>query len=400
MAKSIFRYLRGEINGYYLNNIHNTVEKEVTDIKDFFTDFYNQQFQLDKISSKTLFNIGKFASVFLPRRPLSESTTSIYMSESKVVDDTEFSERGLYNIENEKFNFYHLNLNSYGVFYFKHTSEEETEDINTLSSPYMKSSLIGDESLLGYVSESVTNLYNSDGTIDMSKVTENPPENVAYNRVYGDNFSVLSEGEDTDLDLNIRIVLTESDVVEGTEYSERGLYKPPVLNYEDINKLATEKERSSLVGDEEVLGYISENAEDVLDDSGKVRISKVSTTTPTSGAYSDYYGNTFLYLSEGETSYVAIDSPLYIELYKAIQYIRYNGVSIKSLCNVISVLCPSGLVKIDHIDISLNSKYIYVYYNYNNNVDVTYKEQRLSLLEYLINLKYKQILLVENNTQE
>lgn len=292
MAKSIFRYLRGEINGYYLNNIHNTVEKEVTDIKDFFTDFYNQQFQLDKISSKTLFNIGKFASIFLPRRPLSESITSIYMSESKVVDDTEFSERGLYNIENEKFNFYHLNLNS-----------------------------------------------------------------------YSDNFSVLSE-------------------------------------YEDINTLATEKERSSLIGDEEVLGYISENAEDVLDESGNVRISKVSTTTPTSGAYSDYYGNTFLYLSEGETSYVAINSHLYIELYKAIQFIRYNGVSIKSLCSIISVLCPSGLVKIDHIDISLNGKYIYVYYNYNNNVDVTYKEQRLSLLEYLINLKYKQIVLVENSTQE
>ena len=282
MSKSFFRYLRGEINGYYLNAIHGTVEKEVSDIKAFLTEFYNMQFELGKISTEMLFNIGKFASIFLPRRPLNESLTSIYMTDSKIVDGNEYSERGLYNTEKEKFVFYHTDTTS-------------TDDINTLS---------------------------------------------------------------------------------------------------------TDIERSTLVGDEEPLGYISEYDDEVLDDEGKVRFEKVSETPPESGAYSNWYGNNFLYLSEGDINYFPISTSLYIELYKAMQYIRYNGVSVKSLCNVISVLCPEGLVKIEHIDISSSGNYIYVYYNYDNSVDVSFKEHRLSLLEYIINLKFKQIMLIENNPQE
>lgn len=279
MAKSIFRYLRGEINGSYLNAIHNTLEKEVVDIKDFFIDYHNQQFQVDKISDTALFNLGKFASIFLPRRPTNESVTSVYMTETKKVDNQEYSERGLYSTSNETFNFYH------------------TDTVTT----------------------------------------------------------------------------------------------------EDINILATERERSSLVGEEEVLGYISENTEDVLDDTGKVRIEKVSATPPEQGAYSAYYGNNFLFLSEGDVSYETISPSLYLELYKAIQYIRYNGVSLKSLCNVVGVLCPQGLVKIKEIRVSQDKTYIYIDYVYDNSVNVNFKEQRFSLLSYLINLKFKQFVLVESN---
>ena len=278
MSKSFFRYLRGEINGYYLNNMHNVMEKEIKSIKDFFSVFYNMQFELGKIASETLFNIGKFASIFLPRRALSESLTSLYMTDSVILDGAEHSESGLYNTESEQFTFYIL-------------SEDTTEDVNYFS---------------------------------------------------------------------------------------------------------TETERSSLVGNEKIKGYISEYAEDVLDDSGKVRKSVILPSPPGSGAYSEFYGNNFLFLSEGVISYAQLDPSLYIELYKAMQYIRYNGVSIKSLCKIVSVLCPNGLVKIDRLEVSSNKNNIYVYYYYDSGALVSFKEQRITLLEYIINLKFKQIQLVEN----
>lgn len=278
MSKSFFRYLRGEINGYYLNNMHNVMEKEIKSIKDFFSVFYNMQFELGKITSETLFNIGKFASIFLPRRTLSESVTSLYMTDSVILNGTEHSESGLYNTESEQFNFYIL-------------SDDPTEDVNYFS---------------------------------------------------------------------------------------------------------TETKRSSLVGNEEVKGYISEDAEDVLDMDGKVRESVILPSPPSSGAYSEFYGNNFLFLSEGVISYAPISPSLYIELYKAMQYIRYNGVSIKSLCKIVSVLCPDGLVKIDRLEVSSNKKNIYVYYYYDSASLVSRKEQRVTLLEYIINLKFKQIQLVEN----
>lgn len=277
MSKAIFRYLRGEINGFYLTNIHDTLNHFISDIKEFFVDFSKQQLDNDLMTKETLYNICKFASIFLPRRPVSESISSLYLTESKIVDDIEYSERGLFNTETEYFNFYH-------------TSEDETTD---------------------------------------------------------------------------------------------------------INELATVTERSSMVGEETLIGYISSLETDVLDDYGKVRPEKVLSTPPEDVAYSDFYGNQFLFLSEGNMTYTEINSSLYLELLKALQYIRYNGTSIKSLTDIISILCPNGLVKIQSIVVSTTSAFIYVYYIYDSTVDVTNKEQRLSLLNYLIETKFNQLVLIE-----
>lgn len=278
MAKALFRFLRGELNGYYLTNIHNSLNVYSEDIKKFFIDFQNQQLELGKISEETLYNLGKFASVFLPRRPVSESRTSLYMTDSHEVDGVEYSERGLFNIDSESFEFVHTS---------------------------------------------------------------------------------------------------------------------PSITYPDINTLATEDKRSSLVGDEQVRGYISENETDVLDDEGKVRPDKVLDEPPSEGAYSEFYGNQFLFLSEGDTVYEKIAPSLFIELFKALQWIRYNGASIASLARIIGILCPEGLVTVDSIEVGGDGKFVYVYYNYDNSSPVTNKEARLALLQYIINIKFKQIVLSE-----
>ena len=400
MSKAFFRFLRGELNGFYLKSLYNTLNESTKNTKAFLMDFNNMQFKEGLIDDNTLLNIGKFAGIFPLNFVRVESLISLRMSDSKEVNGTEYSERGLFDTTLEIFNYCHLNLDSEGLFYFEHTSEEETEDINTLADVDKKSSMVGDEQLIGYVSEDVIDLIKSDGSIDMLKVTKNPPENKAYNCIYGNQFIFLSEGTGDDLDLNTRIVLTESYEVDGVEYSERGLYKPPVPNYPDINTLATEEERSSLVGEEEVIGYISEDETDVLDDQGKVRTEKILYEIPKGKAYSEFYGNQFLFLSEGESIYSKTSNEIFLDLYKALQYIRYNGVSVKSFVQLVDLICPHGLVKIENIEVAVDKTHFNVYYNYNAEVNVTYKTQRKVLLEILATEKFKQVVLVENENEE
>lgn len=279
MSKALFRFLRGELNGFYLTNIHNSLNVYSEDIKRFFIDFQNQQFEEGKITDETLYNLGKFASVFLPRRPVAESKSSLYMTRSHKVDGVEFSERGLYDTENENFDFVHTD---------------------------------------------------------------------------------------------------------------------PSIETPDINTLATDTNRSSLVGDEQAEGYISEDETDVLDDEGKVKPSKVLPEAPSEGAYSEYYGDKFLILTDiTSVTYEDIAPSLYMELFKALQWIRYNGASIASLVRIIAILCPEGLVQIQRIVVSNSGKVVYVHYVYDSSSTVTNKESRLALLQYIVNIRFKQVRLNE-----
>lgn len=275
MSKAFFRFLRGELNGFYITSINQALIEYSSDIRRFLLKFHEQQFNLDTMSSETLYNLGKFASVFLPRRRVSEVRSSVYMTESHEVDGEEYSERGLLNTETE-------------LFEFEHTSQGE---------------------------------------------------------------------------------------------------------YSDINTLATDTKRSSLVGDEAVIGYIEEGELDVLDDNGNVRPEKVLAYPPENKAYTDYFGSQFSFLAEGDTTWENVSASLFIELFKAIQWIRYNGKSIKALTHITELLCPQGLVKIGAIESSATN--IIVHYVYDPEVPITSKESRLSLLQYIVSLKFKQVILTE-----
>lgn len=275
MSKALFRFLRGELNGYYITNIHNAMNEYAKDIMRFLYDFDKQQFNLASMSRETLYNLGKFAGIWLPRRPTSEVRTSPYMTEGHIVDGEEFSERGLFNTETESFDFVHTD-------------------------------------------ESIT--------------------------------------------------------------------------YPDINDLASEVQRSTFIGDEEVQGYIAEGETDVIDDNGNVRPEKVLEVPPLNKAYSDYYGNKFLFLSENQLTWENVSPPLFIELFKAMQWVRYNGESIGALARIIEALCPE-LVKI--VSVTTGTDNIYVTYRYDSSVIITSKESRLALLQYIVDMKFKQIVLVE-----
>lgn len=400
MSKAFFRFLRGELNGYYLNRINDTMNSFSSDIKKFLSEFKTQQFEYGKISNETMYNIGKFASIFLLRLKSAETLTALYMTDSHIVDGCEFSERGLYKIADEVFEFFHTEDDSGAYYIFVHTTQEEyTDDINTLATARNRSSLVGDEPVLGYISSSETDLFDAEGNIKSEKILSTPPADEAYADYYGNNFLYLSEGDDSEADNLIRMRMSDSEIVDGIEYSERGLFIIPTEIFDDINTLASPQQRSSLIGNETPIGYISEYETDVLDEEGNIKPEKISSTPPVTGAYSEYYGDKFLLLAEAsiEDSYREIDPEMYMALFKALQWIRYNGVSVASLVKIIDLTCPEGLVKISNIESASDGTHVNVYYVYDETAPVEKRPQRLSMLEYIVSLKFKQVVLSELN---
>ena len=279
MAKAFFRHLRGELNGYYITNLFNTLNKSTEEEKIFLMNTKNEQFKLGFMRNKVLYGLGKFAGIFLPRVSISDSLSSLHMSDSHIVDGVEYSERGLFETDMELFRYFHT---------------------------------------------------------------------------------------------------TQSDYPD------------------DINTLATDEMKSSMVGDEQVVGYISADNQDVIDEEGNVKPEAILASPPSEGAYSEYYGDKFMYLSEAVPVYTNINEELYIQLYKSLQIVRYNGTSLQSLCNITSALCPEGLVQIDHLEVGVDGKHINVYYKYDPDIEtVSFKQQRVTLLLYLIQQKFKQVVMVE-----
>ena len=397
MSKAFFRFLRGELNGFYVSRMNGAMNVFTEDVKEFLAEFNNMQFKEGEIKDKSLYGLGNFSGVFLPRLSRAESISSLRMSESYVEDDFEFSERGLFDTDLELFKYYHTTDDTVAFFFFVRTNQDSyNTDINSEASNLNRSSLIGDSAVLGYISSEETDLFDEYGNVKEDKILSVPPTGIAYSEYYGDKFLYLSEGDNSASDNIVRIRMSDSNKIGDIEYSERGLYVVPIEIFDDINNHATEALRSSLVGDEDIIGYISSEETNVLDDNGDVRTEKILSTPPSGVAYSEYYGNKFLFLSEAETTYENLESSLYIELFKALQWIRYNGTSVKSLCKLVELICPSGLVTLGNIETASDGKHILVYYNYDDSVDVTLKQQRLSLLEYIVKIKFVQVTLVEN----
>jgi hypothetical protein len=231
--------------------------------------------------------------------------------------------------------------------------------------------------------------------IKKDKILATPPANSPYVEYYGDNFLFLSEGDDSEADRIVRLRLSGSEIVDGVQYSERGLFLIPVSTMADINTFATDTMRSSLVGNEQPIGYISSLETDVLDNNGKVRPEKILNEPPANVAYSEFYGNQFLFLSENKVSYSNLDPSLYFALFKTMQYIKYNGTSIDSLVKIIDVLCPKGLVKISNISVAEGIQAFILFYTFDETAEVDLKQQRLYLLRYIVTIKFPQLILTE-----
>lgn len=191
----------------------------------------------------------------------------------------------------------------------------------------------------------------------------------------------------------------------GEQASEQGLLEIETEAFQfpdftgDINNLATDALRSSLVGDDTVIGYISENAKDVIDENEKVREDAILKEPPEGAAYSDFYGNKYLFLKEIEEKYEKVLPVLLLDLLKAMQWIRYNGTSIGSFVRVVNILFPTGAIKIIKTAIADDKRHIEVYYYFDNDIYVGLRTQRVSLFNYMCEIKFPQISLVEEDKE-
>lgn len=283
MAKAFFRFLRGELNGFYITSIQQVCNNLSEEYKTFLQEFSSQQFERDKISAETLNNLGKFAGIFLPRISKEESSTAIRLTESEF--DTQlnyqFSERGLFLTDEENFEFEQKTLNEQGL-----------PDINTLATPEKRSSMV-----------------------------------------------------------------------------ESG---------------------------RQPNGYIPDDVEDVFNDT-TVNPDVIESTPPQNQAYSDFYSNDFIFLSDALPSYENLSPDIFLELFKAIQVVRYKGMSVRSLIDITNILCPSGLVMVENI-LSMDY-YIKLEYSTNLEAPVHNQQDRVNMWLYIIKMKFPQIVTQEVSPQ-
>lgn len=187
--KAFFRFLRGELNGFYLQNINEVNNLFSGDIKTFLSYFKRMQAktedELDEgetaMSNDIIKGIGIIAGVFPPYIMQEALTDSVRFTGSHIVNGVEYSERGLYDPEGQAFTFVRTDEETYNT------------DINTLATSSKRSSLVeAGRTPVGYFPEG-ENVMREDGSLDYSKLLPQPREGHADAPFYGDIFLYLSE---------------------------------------------------------------------------------------------------------------------------------------------------------------------------------------------------------------
>lgn len=185
-----FRFLTGEINGFYLRAIHDLLNDYSSDIYETLRYMSLVQFYLEyegvpvgtmPISDSDVKGIAAIAGVFNQYVSAESNKGSILFTPSKIVNGYECSDRALYNMNTESFKFVRTNQDIYA------------SDIVTLSSPTLRASLVPEDApVLGYIAEDAI-FFNADGSINTSAISPTPPVGKAYYPYYGENYLFLAE---------------------------------------------------------------------------------------------------------------------------------------------------------------------------------------------------------------
>jgi hypothetical protein len=196
---------------------------------------------------------------------------------------------------------------------------------------------------------------------------------------------------------------TSSHIVNGVEYSERGLfdrsrerfifYRTDGTIYStDINTLATPEGQTSMVEPgAPVLGYIPENVS-ILNPDGTVNESLLVNSEPSGMAAYPYYGGKYLHLSEVFSYQIYMTYDVYYYLFLVMQRIRYNGPSIKDFLYVTELLTEDYIRNLIFTNEGL---YTIVYYTLNPDSEIDYKLQKIYTWKKIAELKFPQFVLSE-----
>lgn len=213
--KAFFRFLRGELNGFYLQKIHEVNNVFSGTIKSFLTNFASMQFKTDDeleegetaISSDMIKGIGITAGVFPPYVMQESLSSSLRFTGSHKVNGKEYSERGLYNLEGQAFNFYRTDEQQYDT------------DINTLATSEERSSVVENgRNPIGYFPEG-EQIVRDDGSLDYSKLMPSPRPNRADSPFYGNEFLYLSDTYPVLAITDIKVMLYVIEAMQWVRYN-------------------------------------------------------------------------------------------------------------------------------------------------------------------------------------
>ena len=183
--KVFFRFMRGELNGFYLNAVMSALESFASYVCDFMA-LYRRMSLLDydTLLDGVLLGLGRFTGTFLPfENTDAPGSFSWYMTESHFAGGKQRSERGLLRMSDMQ-------------FVFEHTGQDDyPADINTLATPALRSGMAGpDDAVTGYIRNDAGDVLRPDYTVDPAKVLPSPPQDVGYTEYYGDQFMFLGDG--------------------------------------------------------------------------------------------------------------------------------------------------------------------------------------------------------------
>lgn len=294
MSKKIFRFLRGELNGFYIGNIGNLMNVVSNNIHKFIANFAAMPFGLDEnLLVSGVFNpfdivkgIGLTAGIFVPYVSQDSNIASIKFSRShRTATGEEISERGLFSRLNEGF-FYQENI-------------PEGTDINTLATSNLRSSMVESGAVpIGYIEEGQS-VIDEDGNLDRSKIH---------------------------------------------------LFVDPD-NYE--------------------------------------------AELPTDKAYVLYYGDKYMYLEESTPIIAKIPNTVYVELVKLVQWVRYNGTSVESICKFVNLICPNYLFLFPSFDWSSIYGRAIIKYGVDENYEVDDKLMYVNIFKLIVSIKFPQLVFEE-----
>jgi hypothetical protein len=187
--KKLFRFLRGELNGFYIKNISYCLNNVTRDIEVLLKYFWRMQLKNPEevtadelpISEIDLLGLGRFAGIFMPTVTADSTSGSIRLSNPIIVEGINYSERGLFERFRERWTYFRTNQNIY------------TDDISTLATRDMQAGFVPEgQPILGYIEEGV-NMFDENGYIIDSLILPSPPVGKAYTPYYGEKFMHLAE---------------------------------------------------------------------------------------------------------------------------------------------------------------------------------------------------------------